>query len=125
MIRISGKSNPDNLRHIMDFVPTSSLSMALGDSLGFTAEDVPNVFTPNGDNKNDYFEVETPGDAIYDLIIFTRTGTKVYDSTSPRIFWDGRNSGGNEVSEGIYYYIIKLTGKPSSRGLSGFIYLYR
>jgi len=125
MIRISGRSNSDHLRNIMEFVPTSSFPVAQGDSLGFTAEDVPNVFTPNGDNKNDYFEVETSGDAIYDLIIFTRTGTKIYDCTSPRIFWDGRNSGGNEVSEGIYYYIIKLTGKPSSGGLSGFVYLYR
>ena len=95
------------------------------DTLGFDKKDVPNIFTPNGDNTNDYFQVNVPAGNVYDLMIFTRTGTKVYNSTSPRIFWDGRNTGGNEVPEGIYYYVIKLSGKASKDGICGCLYLYR
>ncbi|MBN1132846.1 MAG: gliding motility-associated C-terminal domain-containing protein [Bacteroidales bacterium] len=100
-------------------------AMASGDTLEFGAENVPNIFTPNGDNTNDFFEVDTPGETVYDLIIFTRTGTKVFDARSPRIFWDGRNASGNEVPEGIYYYVIRLSGKAAAEGITGFVYLYR
>ena len=65
--------------------------------------DVPNVFTPNGDQVNDYFEVKTDGSTIYEFSIFTRTGTRIYYSLSPRIFWDGKAGGGIELPEGVYY----------------------
>ena len=63
----------------------------------------PNVFTPNGDMINDYFEVSTQGDYIYSFRVFTRTGTQVYYSRSEQIIWDGRTTGGREVPEGVYY----------------------
>jgi gliding motility-associated-like protein len=103
----------------------SDMLLAAGDSLGIDASDIPNVFTPNGDELNDYFEVETPAGTVYDFRIFTRTGIQIYYSNSPRIFWDGRNSGGNEVTEGIYYYVIELSENSSEKGLTGFVYLYR
>jgi large repetitive protein len=51
---------------------------------------VPNVFSPNGDEVNDYFEVTTPGDYIYTFRVFTRDGLLIYASVSPLIRWDGR-----------------------------------
>lgn len=87
---------------------------------------IPNVFTPNGDGIHDYFEVETNGITVYDFNIFTRTGTQIFHSNSPRIFWDGTNSAGLDLEEGVYYYVIeeeKGESKPYSS--AGFIYLFR
>ena len=86
---------------------------------------VPNVFTPNGDSINDYIEITTDGIRVYDFNVFTRTGTLVFHSLSPRIFWNGRSNGGQELKEGIYYYIIKETEDPDPFSKTGFIYLYR
>ena len=108
-----------------DSLLKSAMLLAAGDSLGIESGDVPNVFTPNGDEINDFFVVDTPDGKVYDFRIFTRTGTQVYSSTSPRVFWDGRNSGGNELPEGIYYYVIKLSETSAPNGLSGFVYIYR
>ncbi len=86
---------------------------------------VPNVFTPNGDHLNDYFEVDTPGDFIYTCRIFARNGLQVYYSRSPRIIWDGRNTSGNKLPAGVYYYIIESEDTPVETAQAGFIHLFR
>ena len=87
--------------------------------------DVPNVFTPNGDGTNDYFEVSTDGTTVYEFTVFTRNGSRIYHSLSPRIFWDGNSTGGEELSEGIYYYVIEEEGDSERFEKAGFIHLYR
>lgn len=97
--------------------------MLAGDS---TELDVPNVFTPNGDNINDYFIVDTDGTTIYEFSIFTRTGTRIYFSKSPQISWDGKSIGGKELPEGIYYYVIeRAEGGDTPVENAGFIFLFR
>ncbi|MGW8316108.1 MAG: T9SS type B sorting domain-containing protein, partial [Bacteroidales bacterium] len=86
---------------------------------------IPNVFTPNGDQINDYFEVTTDGVTVYELTFFTRTGTRIYHSRSPRIFWDGRSLEGKELPEGIYYYVIEEVGALEPFEKAGFIHLFR
>ncbi len=85
----------------------------------------PNVFTPNGDMINDYFKVTTQGDYSYDFRVFTRTGTQVYFSHSPKITWDGKTIGGRDVPEGVYYFVIDSKETPAVTQVSGFIHLYR
>ena len=87
--------------------------------------EIPNVFTPNGDQVNDFFEVETDGTTVYEFSVFTRTGTRIYYSKSPRIFWDGNSLEGKELKEGIYYYVIDEEGGSDPFGKTGFMYLYR
>ncbi len=94
------------------------------DSAGDVLE-IPNVFTPNGDQVNDYFEVETDGTTVYEFSVFTRTGTRIYHSQSPRIFWDGNSLDGKELKEGIYYYVIEEQGGSSPFDKAGFMYLFR
>ena len=69
--------------------------------------------------------MKTDGVTVYDFMVFTRTGTRVYRSNSPRIFWDGRGNNGLPVKEGIYYYIIEEKGQSDGFERAGFIYLYR
>lgn len=101
-----------------------TLDSSLVDST-FSDLAIPNVFTPNDDQINDYFEVETDGITVYEFDVFTRTGTRVFQSSSPRIFWDGRNNSGQPLKEGVYYYVIEATGDADPFGKAGFIYLYR
>ena len=94
------------------------------DSVGDVLE-IPNVFSPNGDQVNDYFEVTTDGVNVYEFTVFTRAGTRIYHSLSPRIFWDGNSLDGKELKEGIYYYVIEEQGGTSPFETAGFMYLYR
>ena len=111
--------------NLPDSLLKSSMILAAADSLGILPDNIPNVFTPNGDKINDHFLVETPDGKVYDFKIFTPTGTLIYSSKSPSVLWDGRNSGGMEVPEGIYYYVIELADESSSEGICGFLYLFR
>ncbi len=86
---------------------------------------IPNVFSPNGDQVNDYFEVSTDGVTVYEFSVFTRGGTRIYHSLSPRIFWDGKSVGGKELKEGTYYYIIEEQGGSDPFEKAGFMYLFR
>lgn len=86
--------------------------------------DIPNVFTPNGDSVNDIFTVTTVGTPRFILRIMSRSGALLYQHESDVIRWDGRNEQGNELAEGIYYYIIEditNTYEPAT----GFVYLFR
>jgi gliding motility-associated-like protein len=94
--------------------------------------ELPNVFTPNNDKENDYFEPLPKWKFVesIDLKIFNRWGNLVFTSTEPAILWDGINSVTNQYCpDGVYYYIckvneIRLKG-ILSRDISGFAHMYR
>lgn len=69
---------------------------------------IPNVFTPNGDGINDWFEVLANGlDFFPQIIIYNRWGTIVYKIENvSQIVWDGRTFDGALVSPGTYFYVI-------------------
>lgn len=69
----------------------------------------PNVFTPNGDRWNEYFEIGTTFNvARFDLKIFNSWGKEVFHTNEPLQFWDG-TSNGKEVATGIYYWYVTLS----------------
>lgn len=90
---------------------------------------VPNVFTPNGDEKND--EISFSGvdpNAEYSWTIFNRWGRKVFESTDQSKTWDGTNMfNSNELEDGLYYYelIYKDQCADEENIISGFIHLMR
>jgi len=66
---------------------------------------IPNVFSPNQDNINDYFQA-MPGDDLLDIPqmqIFDRWGNLLYEGEQ----WDGRFKG-QLVNSGVYVYIIRF-----------------
>ncbi len=86
---------------------------------------IPNVFTPNNDSINDYFEVKLKCSKHYNLSIFDRWGIKVFNSNSPQIMWNG-NYNGRNCSDGTYYYILRYTDSYNRRQLiNGVIQLIR
>jgi len=85
----------------------------------------PNVFSPNGDMNNDYFEVATHGDYLYTFRVFSRSGTQVHFSKSNKVIWDGRTTGGREVPAGVYFFVIESEDTPTETQVSGFVHLYK
>ena len=84
--------------------------------------EVPNVFTPNGDGKNDFLVLRTNGQTLYSLAIYNSSGTQVYKKNSYTFSWDGKSPSGTDVFPGIYYYVITLNDKFVK---SGFFHLIR
>ncbi|MBN2347897.1 MAG: gliding motility-associated C-terminal domain-containing protein [Bacteroidales bacterium] len=71
---------------------------------------VPNVFTPNGDNKNDVFRVYDVSVIDFHIVIFNRYGRKVHEYEGDIREWKGWNgkinNSNDEAAEGTYYYVI-------------------
>lgn len=69
--------------------------------------EIPNVFSPNGDGKNDLLN-PFPYKFIdhIQLSIYNRWGQLVFQTTDPDINWDGKDhfTSKKECSEGVYYY---------------------
>ena len=87
---------------------------------------VPNVFTPNGDGKNDDFMVRDTSIATFNCIIFNRWGDKIYEWSDVTKGWDGKNNSGSETPDGTYYYIITAKGYDNvSYNLHGAVTLIR
>ena len=72
--------------------------------------DAPNVFTPNNDGINDFFEVKTKSLTYYNCIIYSRWGNIVYESKNPFEYWGGYSANKDKCSEGTYFYIITAKG---------------
>lgn len=92
--------------------------------------ELPNVFSPNGDNINDQF-IPFPYRYVesVDLKIYDRWGVLVYETTDPAVRWNGRSEvNGRLCSDGVYYYVctvneIRLQGIVP-RVLTGFVHLF-
>lgn len=74
---------------------------------------IPNAFTPDGDNINDYFFGKGTGIIEYDLWIFDRWGNMLYHGQEIPVEnsrWDGKANGGKEVAQmDVYVWKVNLT----------------
>ena len=85
---------------------TNSSFLVLVDEYSF----IPNAITPNGDMKNDSFEILYNGEAAVELSIQNRWGKQVYFNKSYQNDWDG-----GDLPAGVYYYQIRL-GRRQYKG---------
>ena len=89
--------------------------------------EIPNVFTPNGDDINDRLIAKTSGLVeVVDFKIFNRNGQVLFQTTDPRLNWDGTYKG-RIVSPGVYFYQCdvserRITGLETFH-LSGFVHV--
>ena len=74
---------------------------------------MPNAFTPNLDNKNDifigqgYFEWAKQ----FEMTIWNRWGEQIFQTTDPRVGWNGRkNNTGAYSPQGVYLYLVRFRG---------------
>ena len=123
----------DNNRYEVQFVvsdnpqcETTATSML---SIAFNIKDIhssfehfemPNVFTPNGDDKNEFFQMcdqpqcerqfVLPPDNCQGYFegieVFNRWGRSVFKDSRRGFKWDGEG-----MSDGIYFYVVRYTHK--------------
>ena len=70
-----------------------------------------NVFSPNGDGKNDYFLLNQDSYGYikeFHLEVYNRWGKKVYETNDFNSQWDGKDKS-NAVDEGVYYWMATYT----------------
>ncbi|MCG8327918.1 MAG: gliding motility-associated C-terminal domain-containing protein, partial [Chitinophagales bacterium] len=91
---------------------------------------VPNIFTPNGDEMNDFFNI-TPEESmplleVMEFKVYNRWGQLVYDNDTPDTGWDGTFNGKPQPIE-VYFYSIKIAylGGESAGEFQGNVTLAR
>jgi gliding motility-associated-like protein len=77
---------------------------------------IPNVFTPNGDGRNDLFVIRGlehyPNSKLY--VFSLASGALVYRSENYSNNWDGRGTG-----TGLHSYILEVKGQGKTRRYKG------
>ena len=65
-----------------------------------------NVFTPNGDGKNDYLFVNANGLTDFSVVVLSQANQVIFQSTDPSFNWDGKLTNGDDAPIGQYVYFI-------------------
>lgn len=120
-------SNNDTLKDIQNLAP-GNYSVIVSDSLTCKAKfsfeiqgneseclDIPNTFTPNGDNYNDTWYLGNLD--LYpnaEVKIFNKWGNLIYATSGKYIPWDGTFN--NEpMPSAVFYYIIELKNSVENK----------
>ncbi|WP_159432720.1 gliding motility-associated C-terminal domain-containing protein [Mesonia phycicola] len=85
---------------------------------------IPEGFSPNNDQINDYFQILQLEDFYpnFKIKIFSRYGVLVYKGDKNDKLWDGRSLNGKLLPASTYYYIIDL-GEENLKPIKGWVYL--
>ena len=125
----SSNANPDNIyenagSYLVKLTGTDSNGCESIDTLLIVVEEnpeikIPNVFTPNGDNKNDVFIIDTKGTYTnVIMIIYNRWGRRIYEcgpeNNVNACVWDGTKNNGQLASDGTYFYVVTLNDKDGN-----------
>ena len=89
--------------------------------------ELPNVFTPNGDGDNDYFQMLFYGGlSTFECIIVNRWGNTIRVFENPAFQWDGTDEKGHPMDEGVYFYVARtITNAGDKIEKQGLIHLVR
>ena len=89
-----------------------------------------NGFTPNGDGKNDFWEID--GIKNFDtnsVHIFNRWGTVVWEAANydnEKVVWKGESKSTNtQLPDGTYYYLIYTTKNNDTNSKKGWVEITR
>ncbi|MCO4292166.1 gliding motility-associated C-terminal domain-containing protein [Solitalea sp. MAHUQ-68] len=83
---------------------------------------IPNVFTPNGDNLNDTFQIEGLDTwAFNELKVMNRWGNSVYEKINYANNW-----GGDQLPPGTYYYVLTVKNEMAdAQSITGWVAILR
>ncbi len=91
---------------------------------------IPSGFSPNNDGVNDGFNIQGLLNIFdkFELKIYNRYGTLIYQGGNELGFWDGKpnkgiNHNGGVLPVGTYYYVLHLNDDNFDKPLTGWVYL--
>lgn len=85
---------------------------------------IPNIITPNGDKMNEYWDlIEIPDIFLFDIVISDRQGKRVYSTDDYKNNWNGLDSEGKVLPNGVYFYYMK--NRQTNNEYRGYIQLIR
>lgn len=87
---------------------------------------IPNVFTPNNDNINDFFSISIMGGYLAEGFIVNRWGNTIKQFHVDDLKWDGKTNEGMFVPDGVYTYIFVVTSNAGANTrYNGFVTMIR
>lgn len=87
---------------------------------------IPNVFTPNNDNINDFFSISIMGGYLVEGFIVNRWGNNIKEFHPDDLKWDGKASDGQFVPDGVYTYIFVVANTLGTKTrYNGFVTMIR
>jgi gliding motility-associated-like protein len=104
-------------------VPVSVTTPTMG-----SIEPIQNIFTPNGDGRNDVWTIQNQDDPCllnFRSIVYDRWGREVFLSTDPAFEWNGEHKSGNESNPGQYFHTVQYFYKDAQINYNGNITLSR
>ena len=83
------------------------------DSVSFRNDPIqpPNIFTPNGDGKNEIFSIVGLENTEREFSVFNRLGARVFHESPFKNSWTGAG-----LPDGVYYYILGKEGCEWAKG---------
>ncbi len=90
-----------------EHVDSATISVTIYDSI----LEMPNAFTPNGDDANETYSAKKNHRSIVEFhaYIFNRWGQKLYEWTDVNGEWDGTYNG-HPVKDGVYFVLVNARG---------------
>ncbi|MBR7065363.1 MAG: gliding motility-associated C-terminal domain-containing protein [Prevotella sp.] len=84
---------------------------ALSVTISESKLDMPNAFSPNGDDINDIYGAKEGYKSLVEFhaTIYNRWGQKIYEWDDPAGGWDGTFNG-KEAKQGTYFVLVKAKG---------------
>lgn len=78
---------------------------------------LPNIITPNEDGVNDFWDLSKYALQDLEFIVYNRWGNVVFKTNNPNTQWKGVNQKGEDLSESVYYWLLKCQSscKPDER----------
>lgn len=93
-------------------INSDSIQITLFDPISYG---FPNVFSPNGDNSNPFFNlIDVEGfEKVneFEFIILNRWGNVIRTFNDKYFQWDGKGENGSDVMEGVYFYKLYMTSE--------------
>lgn len=91
-------------------------------------EPIQNIFTPNGDGRNEVWTIEDKDDPCllnFNSIVYDRWGKEVFKTDRSDFEWDGSYPSGEGASDGMYFHTIEYFYKDQTRNFTGNISIAR
>ena len=106
----------NNIGENLVYIKVQNMNSGCIDDTTFIIEvqgipEINNVFTPNGDGINDVFNFGEYAMESVNVYLYNRWGELVFNWNTVDTEWDGRGLDGEDLPEGVYYYVLQATGQ--------------